>query len=83
MTTVTQRDLLARQEYYKDQMRAAEKYRLVRVALSGRENGDRFTSRLLVWVGHRLVAWGTRLQEQYAAVVSASMSHSANPATGQ
>ena len=82
MSLVTHRDYLAQKEIYKDQMRAANKYALVRLALGNRAKGSRFTSKALAWLGQRLIAWGSTLQKQYNTVVSPSMPRSTNPVTG-
>ena len=82
MSLVTNHDYLAQKEYYKDQMRAATKYALVRLALGDRAKGNRLISKALAWLGQRLIAWGCSLQKQYATVVSSSMPRSTNPVTG-
>jgi hypothetical protein len=61
-------DFLASKEHYKDLLQEAERYRLIRQVLAGRERGDHFHCRALTWLGRRLVAWGWRLQERYNAV---------------
>jgi hypothetical protein len=58
-------DALAQQERYKDFLREAEQYRLVRPALAGSDRHAGFHRRVLTWLGGRLVAWGWRLQERY------------------
>ena len=83
MIMPTEQDYLARKEYYRDQRRAADKYRLERVAMAGRERVDRFYTRAMLWLGSRLVAWGSRLEERYDTVFSAPMPRSANQAAGQ
>jgi hypothetical protein len=67
---VTNQDVMAQREYYRDQARAAAKYRLVRLALESQAPRDRLGSRALVWVGRHLVRWGTRLRDRYSEVVS-------------
>ena len=67
----SQMSFLIHQERYKDLLREAERYRLVRQALAGRERRDRFHCRALTWLGRRLVAWGWRLQERYSAAAAA------------
>ena len=69
MIMPTQRDVLAQKEYYKDQMRAAARHNRARQVMAGQENG-RFYARALGWLGHRLVAWGTNLQESYTTIAS-------------
>ena len=63
-------DFLVRQEQYKDLLREAERYRLVRQVLAGRERRYLFYYRALTWLGFRLVAWGWRLQERYGAATA-------------
>ena len=82
MVIVTQQDYLVKREYYKDQMREAEKHRLVRQALAGRGKRDRFYSGVLTWIGHRLIAWGSSLQERHNTMVPASIPQSANHMAG-
>ena|GEM_PF-977222 len=64
---LTWSDLLVQKECRKDLLREVEQYRLVQQALSGRKKYRRFYCRALIWLGHRLVAWGYRLQERYSA----------------
>ena len=69
MSMLTGRDVLVQREYYREQVRIAERARLAR---RSKVQGDlvlRLHS-LLNWLGTHLVAWGTRLEEQYEAVVS-------------
>jgi hypothetical protein len=83
MTMVTGRDYAAQREYYKDQMRAAKRYRLTRVTSAGRDKSSHLYCKALAWLGRRLIAWGSSLQEQYDTVVSAPMRQSANQAVGR
>ena len=83
MIMPTEQDYLARKEYYRDQRRAADKFRLVRVAMAGRERTDRLYTRALARLGTRLVAWGSRLEARYDTVFTAPMPRSANQAAGQ
>jgi hypothetical protein len=62
MNTPTQRDFLVQKEYYKDQMRAATRYRLAREAQAGRERQEPFYTSTVQWLGKRLVTWGQNLQ---------------------
>ena len=73
MVIVTQQDYLAKKEYYKDQMREAERHRLARRALAGRGKRDRFYSGALTWLGHRLIAWGSSLQKRHSTIAPASI----------
>jgi len=78
---VTDRDILAQREYYRDQARAAAKHELVRLALEGRGPRERPGARALAWLGARFVQWGTGLRERYGEVVAASLTRPANRAT--
>jgi hypothetical protein len=62
---VTERDFLAQKEYYKDQMRAAQRYHLARQAQSGRQRDKRFYAQALVWLMSRIAAWRTRSRDRY------------------
>jgi len=77
---LNQKTYMAQQEYYNDQRRAAAEYRLARAT---RSEGNRFYAQALAWLGDRLVAWGSRLQQEYNTVVSSTMSQTAKPAVGQ
>jgi hypothetical protein len=77
---ITQKTYMAQQEYYNDQRRAAAAYRRAR---SVRGEGNRFYAQALGWLGNRLVAWGSRLQQEYNTVVSSTMPQTAKPAVGQ
>jgi len=70
---VTERDFMAQKEYYKDQMRAANRYRLVRQAQSGRDQGERFYARALAWLGSRIAAWRTGSEERYDTVAPSAI----------
>lgn len=67
--------VLVQQERHKDLLREAEGHRLVRQALRGCEKHDRFHRRALIWLGHRLVAWGALLQERYGITVETPALH--------
>lgn len=60
-------DYLVARERYKDLLREAERDRLVRQALTGRERRHRFYCGALTWLGRRLIACGWRLQERYGS----------------
>jgi hypothetical protein len=75
---LSDRDFRVHRERYKDLLREAERYRLIRPALAGREKRDRFHCRALTWLGRRLVAWGWRLQERYSAAAAAPTLRPAN-----
>jgi hypothetical protein len=61
----------ARQERYQDLLHDAEKYRLTRQVLAGRETHNRFYCRAQIWLGRQLVTWGWRLQKHHGVVVEA------------
>ena len=69
MILPTERDVMAQKEYYKDQIRAAQRHNLARRAMAGQENTRLYTG-ALSWLGQRLVSWGTSLQETYARISS-------------
>jgi hypothetical protein len=83
MVIVTQQDYLAKKEYYKDQMRAAQKHRLVREAMAGREQGVRLYAKALAWLGRNLVAWGSILRQRYGTMVTQPIPRSADQAIGR
>jgi hypothetical protein len=83
MVIVTQQDYLAKKEYYKDQMRAAQKHRLVREALAGREQDVRLYAKALAWLGRNLVAWGSILRQRYGTMVAHPIPRSADRAMGR
>ena len=72
-------DVLAQQERYADLRREAERERLVRQALNGRERLARPYRHVLAWLGQRLVAWGWRLQIRYGARAAAGHASSYQP----
>jgi hypothetical protein len=77
---VTDRDVMAQREYYRDQARAAARYAMVRLALKSRGPREHVGTRALVWLGGRLVRWGTSLRERYSEVVSTPLTRPANHA---
>ena len=66
---VTERDFIAQKEYYKDQMRAAERYHLARQARAERGTGARFYAQVLAWLGRHVAAWTSLRQERYEGAV--------------
>ena len=62
---VTERDFMAQKEYYKDQMRAAERYQLARRARAEGGAEPRFYAQALTWVKRRFAAWMSSHQERY------------------
>jgi hypothetical protein len=65
-------------ERYQDLLREAERHRLVRQVLAGRQQRQRAYCRALNWLGRRMVAWGQRLQEHYGASAKAPALQAAN-----
>jgi hypothetical protein len=57
--------VLAERERYRDLLRQAEQHRLVQLARAEHGPRNRFYYRALAWLGHRLIAWGARLQRRY------------------
>jgi hypothetical protein len=56
----------AQQEHYQELLLEAERHRLIRQALAGREKWDSsIHCRALTWLGGQLVAWGCSLQARY------------------
>jgi hypothetical protein len=80
---VTQKDYMAQKEYYAEQRRVAARWARARAARAGRDRGELYYAKALSWLGDRLIAWGSRLQENYNTVVSSTMSQTAKPAVGQ
>jgi hypothetical protein len=70
---VTERDMLAQKEYYRDQMRAAERYHLARRARAERDPGAGLMAKAWAWLGDRYAAWSTRSQESYEPVGSSAV----------
>jgi hypothetical protein len=59
-----QDDLRWAREHYSGLLREAARARLAQQALAERQH---FLERTLAWLGGRLVAWGSYLQERYGA----------------
>ena len=53
--------------HYQELLGEANKARLLREALAGRDSRPPFFCRMLHWLGHCLEAWGRQLQERFAA----------------
>jgi hypothetical protein len=70
---VTERDFLAQKEYYKDQMRAANRYHLARQAQSGRDQGKRFYAQALAWLRSRIAAWRIGSEERHDTVAPSAV----------
>jgi hypothetical protein len=66
---VTERDFMAQKEYYKDQMRAAQRYHLARKIRTERGTSVRFYAQALAWLGRRVAAWTSARQERYEGAV--------------
>ena len=67
---LSQITFLIHQERYKELLREAERYRLVRKVRAGREKRHLSYRQALAWLGRRLIAWGWRLQERYGAATA-------------
>ena len=62
------REVAVRQERHQEFLLEAERHRLIRQALAGREKWDSsIHCRALTWLGGQLVAWGCSLQARYDA----------------
>jgi hypothetical protein len=70
---VTERDYMAQKEYYRDQMRAAQRYHLARQARGGRQQSEPFYAQALAWLRHRIASWRSGSQERYDAVGSSAV----------
>ena len=68
----TEYDFLVKKEYYKDQMRAAQKYNQTK-RLLGLEQSKHSVARALTWLGGQLADWGESLQERYGTVVTPTL----------
>ena len=77
---VTDRDVMAQREYYRDQARAAAKHELIRLALESRGPREHLGARALAWLGGQLVRWGTGLSERYSEMVSTPLTRPTNRA---
>lgn len=75
---VNWKDVLVQRERYQDLLREAERHRLVRRALAGRQRPHRFFCQAMSWLGRRMVAWGQRLQERYGTAATAPALQPAN-----
>lgn len=71
-------DVMLQQERNKDLLREANNYRFAREAMGPREGRNRFHGRALIWLGCRLVAWGSLLQARFGVPVETSALRSAN-----
>ena len=69
---VTERDLQAQKESYKDQMRAAQRYQQAKL-VTGSESRQRSFARALTWLGGQLADWGETLQERYGTMVTPTL----------
>ena len=77
---ITDRDVMAQREYYRDQARAAARHELVRLALESRGPREPLGSRALAWLGGRMVRWGTGLHERYSKMIAAPLTRPVNRA---
>ena len=72
MINVSEYDLRVKNEYYKDQMRAAQRHNQAK-ALLGAAQGKHSVARVLTWLGGQLAEWGESLQERYGTMVSPTL----------
>jgi hypothetical protein len=77
---ITQQDFQVKKEYYRDQMREAESYRIARRALGGRAHTPSHLV-LVAQLGQRLIAWGSSLQERFGPIAAPPVRPSATQAT--
>jgi hypothetical protein len=65
---VTERDFQVKREYYRDQVRAAQRYQRSKSA-GGPDSASPSIAQAMTWLGGRLAEWGESLQERYSTVV--------------
>ena len=75
---ISWKDVLVQRERYQDLLREAERHRLARRVLAGRQRRHRCFCRAMNWLGRRMVAWGQRLQEQHSTATAAAALQAAN-----
>jgi hypothetical protein len=68
----TELDFRVKKEYYRDQMRAAQRYQQAKLVANS-DNSQRSLARALTWLGSQLADWGASLQERYGTVVSPTL----------
>jgi len=69
---VTETDFQVKREYYRDQMRAAQRQQQAK-RLLGENDSRRSLARALSWLGGQLADWGESLQERYGTVMSPTL----------
>ena len=69
---VTERAFQVKQEYYRDQMRAAQRYQQAK-SLTDSTVNRQSVARALTWLGGQLSDWGESLQERYGTVVTPTL----------
>jgi hypothetical protein len=69
---VTETDFQVKREYYRDQMRAAQRHQQAK-RLLGENDSQRSLARVLSWLGGQLADWGESLQERYGTVMSPTL----------
>jgi hypothetical protein len=72
MINVTEYDVRVKKEYYRDQIRAAQRHNEAK-RLLGSAQGQRPVARALTWLGSQLADWGESLQERYGTMVSPTL----------
>jgi hypothetical protein len=65
-----------------DERRHVENRRLASRVKEGCRSSRRLHCRLLLWLGHHLVAWGTGLQQRYSVAAGSPASRPARHAAG-
>jgi hypothetical protein len=71
-----------REGQVKEWLREAERDRLARLALAGRQGSGRFHCRMLAGLGRWMVAWGVRLQERYGVAIEMPRTLGGSPQPG-
>jgi hypothetical protein len=66
---VTEIDYQVKKEYYRDQARAAQRYRQAKLVAST-ANPRQSLARALTWLGSQMADWGESLQERYETAVT-------------
>jgi hypothetical protein len=69
---VTEKDFQVKQEYYRDQMRAAQRYQRAK-SVAGSDSNRRSLAQAMAWLGGRLSDWGESLQERYGTMVTPTL----------
>lgn len=62
----TERDILVDRQRRHDMMVAADRYRLIRIALDAQKQHPSLYERWLAQLGARMIEWGSQLEARYA-----------------